>query len=530
MRFKKFSLPIILILVAINSCLAFTAQGSDEKPAFEISDLSYDNTKQVFSLIDDAGSMHTVLGVSYPSWVYCKSMKDQTCNPLTAKSGEGGIIGESVVAYCMSNIQENCVEKIEISRDGKSYSTLEFEKYIPDGIYENHIAEDPQYNLPAGGAPAVFVEKINGIVQEKKYLVIFDYNTNFDPTIQKFSVVAIRLAIKPFKEINSEQWNSLWFGEGHSGISYDFDPGVTMRATVHMTNTVNGWFKGRLKSPIVSISKLTDKNNRVVIAGEPVQVPNFAYVKAKNEVTNDESQWLSKGGLQKGVLILEPSNKEAFNYIDFFRDRVKDQIIATTSQWNFISTNWESDNPCLHDSSQMLGIVNTNSMVYLGNVPEFKDGFLNYKVAGMHFQTDGITPVTGTYDLLIRSDAARCLYGFSNAPVYASISIAGASGVQEIATTVVNESDGWMHLSAKGFTFSDKTIKIKLSQGQSTVSATPSAAPSATSTPIPVATPSATPIKTSQKTPNKTIYCIKGKILKKIVGINPKCPSGYLKK
>jgi hypothetical protein len=29
---------------------------------------------------------------------------------------------------------------------------------------------------------------------------------------------------------------------------------------------------------------------------------------------------------------------------------------------------------------------------------------------------------------------------------------------------------------------------------------------------------------------NKTIYCIKGKVAKKVTGINPKCPTGFKKK
>ena len=89
----------------------------------------------------------------------------------------------------------------------------------------------------------------------------------------------------------------------------------------------------------------------------------------------------------------------------------------------------------------VVGVVSTNAMGYDSNAPAFKDGFLNYRVTGLHFQSDGLTPNLGTYDLVLRSDAARCLYGFSDAPISATVEIAGADGTQNVATTVVSEKE-----------------------------------------------------------------------------------------
>jgi hypothetical protein len=157
-----------------------------------------------------------------------------------------------------------------------------------------------------------------------------------------------------------------------------------------------------------------------------------------------------------------------------------------------------------------MGIVNTNAMAYKGGTPEFVDGFLNYTVAGMHYMSDGKTPVLGTYDLLLRSDAARCLYGFSNAPISAVVSITGENGEQNVATTTLTEKDGWIRLSAYGFTFSEKTIKVKLSQ-----EAPKKDAPATSATPV---------------AKKSTITCVKGKTSKKVTAVNPQCPSGYKKK
>ena len=158
------------------------------------------------------------------------------------------------------------------------------------------------------------------------------------------------------------------------------------------------------------------------------------------------------------------------------------------------SISLRNENSCLSDSTRVLGIVTTNAMGYNPGSPEFKNGYLDYQVAGMHYEPDGTTKVLGSYDLLIRPDAARCLYGFSKAPVSASISVVGENtGV--IPTTLVSENSEWIKLSAYGFHFSAPVIRVKLTQ---------------------------------QK--NTSTTCIKGKMTKKVSGINPKCPTGYNKK
>jgi hypothetical protein len=130
----------------------------------------------------------------------------------------------------------------------------------------------------------------------------------------------------------------------------------------------------------------------------------------------------------------------------------------------------------------------------------------------------------GTYDLSIKSDAARCLYGFSSAPISAKIEVVSENGENQIAVTTVNEKNGWLYLSAKGFTFSSPVVKVKLSQEKAVVVPTPTPTPSASATPSPAAT---TKPAAAKKT---SITCVKGKTSKKVTAVNPACPKGYKKK
>jgi hypothetical protein len=143
-------------------------------------------------------------------------------------------------------------------------------------------------------------------------------------------------------------------------------------------------------------------------------------------------------------------------------------------------------------------MVSTNATAYDGGIPDFTDGQLSYRVGGLHYATDGKTLNEGTYDLLMRSEVARCLYGFTKAPVSAKISVVSDSGETKVAATVVSEKDGWLKLAAYGFTFSSPTISVKLSQPKAAV--------------------------------KKTIVCTKGKLTKKVTAVGAKCPVGYKKK
>jgi hypothetical protein len=160
-------------------------------------------------------------------------------------------------------------------------------------------------------------------------------------------------------------------------------------------------------------------------------------------------------------------------------------------------------------ASGLAGLVTTNATIYDGSIPAFDsaEGVLNYQVAAPHYAADG-SEFSGTYDLVMSSSVARCIYNFTSAPISASVSITTSDGgVQKVATTVLNERNGWLHLGAYGFGFSSPTLKVKLTQ----------VAP----------TPSATTKPALKKT---TITCVKGKISKKVTAVKPKCPSGFKKK
>ena len=131
---------------------------------------------------------------------------------------------------------------------------------------------------------------------------------------------------------------------------------------------------------------------------------------------------------------------------------------------------------------------------------------------------DGKTLFKGVYDLSIRSEAARCIYNFTEAPLRAEVSVTSSDGsTQDVAVEAMTERNGWIHLGAYNFTFSSPTVKVKFIQDR--VVATPNTSgPKKSESPQVVA-----------KKPSKlaSITCVKGSVRKKFPA--GKCPRGFKK-
>jgi hypothetical protein len=334
-----------------------------------------------------------------------------------------------------------------------------------------------------------------------------------------------------------------WTESGSCAKYVDFADNTRVGLSLRMGSEMTGWLYGRMKDVDVEVSPLGDKFNKIYIEANPVAAPGaYGFIK-KSELKNnpklDERIRLSSGEFGYNEMINSDfSRVSVYDPVGNFEDfQAFEPILKTKpgyrAQWVVsagASANGyraTSSNACFEDKTKLLGIVTTNALIYSPAAPEFKDGTLNYKVAGLHHTEDGVTLTRGSYDLAIRSSVARCVYGFTDAPFQASISVVGADGTEQtIATESVREDKKreWLFLSAQNFTFSAPTIKVKLVQDKPL-----SAAPSQSDKPISATTaPSKQSAPVKKAAPKlKVINCIKGKMSKKVSGTNPKCPSGY---
>jgi hypothetical protein len=312
-------------------------------------------------------------------------------------------------------------------------------------------------------------------------------------------------------------------------IAHAFPENISFKLKIQLPMAPLGWLHGRMIDPNIDISK-SGSNYTITVQASPARIPTLFHAAKWSELpANLHTVWENVdnncnanlcGGRSANNYSLpiaqQTTQVQANSYgaqsmtlIKAYLPLVKDTAIASPSTWSWRTlpeTEMKSATACFTAGDGLKGIVTTNATVYSAGPPAFVDGTLNYQVAAPHFNRDG-TVFKGDYTLVLDSKVARCLYKFSSAPIQATISVVNDKGEQSVATTTVTEKNGWLRLVARNFEFSSPSISVKLTQE----------------------TP-AQEVKTTTPTKKSTITCVKGKISKKVTGVNPTCPNGYKKK
>lgn len=311
------------------------------------------------------------------------------------------------------------------------------------------------------------------------------------------------------------------------GLPQDISFGFSARFSFNLT----GWLHGRMRDASIKLERKSEKESLLTVSARAIKVPVVDVVKSVDDLPDSllahfaTTDWAGEtlryplATSVQGTRVL-PSEKTrtglkniSFKIINarFDTGSMKDflqwlpiagdKAAALPTQWR-VSTMTDRGSgvvqDCLNKSNTLAGLVTTNSTMYIDGPPIYdaSNGSLDYKVASTHFEVDGKTVFKGSYELLMSSAVARCIYKFTSAPVKASVSVTSESGEPNVATVVVNEKNNWLTLGAYNFTFSAPTVSVKLTQDKVQVV--------------------------------KKITCVKGKVTKVVAGT--KCPSGYKKK
>ncbi len=335
------------------------------------------------------------------------------------------------------------------------------------------------------------------------------------------------------------------YKEGLCAQRYAFPSGIKFYVKVKTQQSPSGWMHGRVSDPDIQLNE-TAGVTTIEMHGFPVAVPAvykmYTYPEMPQALKDEYD--VTTGGYKKdpnfarnptnyvqggrsaedpdplkrnNIYAPTPSSKAGMEQLKLWIPFIKDKATALLSYWSvrtLTQDEMEGSSQCFRDSNRVSGIVTTNATQYSAGPPTLdkSEGTLNYVVAAPHYDPRD-KDFKGSYDLVMRSDVARCVYGFSKAPINATISITSDDGTPQVATTVIGERNGWLYLQAKNFEFSAPIIKAKLTQ-------------EVVVEPTPTPTPTVKPV-VAKKT---TITCVKGKTTKKVTAVKPKCPSGFKKK
>jgi hypothetical protein len=490
----------------------------------------------------------------------CNSIEDSNC------SDKDFFQYTSIFPLCKADSDVDCLEAVfATTKDGKELAVTNI---VPFSSLTNHeYVGSPSNYMPSGGVPTLFDVPDAPHSAGKTYMAVVGSSGHLDILSSDknvaerttLSIYAIKLESGSYTitERSTEParyYNRNWGTSSTREIRCKFTDSqkcavavalpldIKFGLKVRFSRNIKGWFHGRIQDPTVQYKNNSIGGKTLITSALAVQVPSLSIWKKKSDLTAEVKAFYEKapkplGGLGNGAGNLElqqgPEDlwslmlmnntgfgqaqmDEFLTWLPIFGDKANLQ----PSIWNMsLMTNFNSGingNSCGSDTNELTGIVSTNSTQYLAGPPTFNKttGELEYKVAGPHFLPNGELS-RGSYDLTLRSDFAKCLYGISGTAFRATISVVSDVGQSVIAVTTVGEKDGWINLSAKGFTYSSPTIRVKLEQNKPAPMPTPTPTPSASSKPVVKAV---------------TITCIKGKTSKKVTAVKPKCPAGYKKK
>lgn len=478
----------------------------------------------------------------------CKTLDDLACT--------SGVQVKAVTFLppCSAAINQNCIAGIyAIDTSGKKLEGI-FNRYVAPGTSHEYPAIE-KYNLPQGkgqGSIWTIPGLKNGAGNEEYYIgARFDMWAgfgggrifeNFHPNrmLAGISPVATKLGdfgvTYPLDSNNPSGDGSAngGVGSGNSSrdltwkdcvvtetgkcyMATDFPTGYRFGLTLKLGTTIKGWFHGRIYQPVIKTkTEAVGGAEEITIEALPVVVPTIEEKIPTDQIPEELRNYLRSNEVANGFGYVMPGSSQpgSFEHTKLWLPVIKDKATTSLTYWS-VRTLDQINDPiianCTKSDGALSGVVTTNSLVYNSGPPSFDktNQNLEYKVLSTHFSANGEV-AKGSYDLIMSSSVARCIYGFTNAPISASLTILSEDGSPQVATQIINEKNGWLSLSAAGFTYSSPTIAVKLTQEKSAVASPASKSPS-----------------WAQGT--KTLTCVKGKVKKKVSGFNPKCPSGYKK-
>lgn len=467
---------------------------------------------------------------------FCSSLNDASCADDAQKYGWWII---RLLPPCTSIDQETeCIEGLSVTEtSGKVVD------YINSYVYKRYtFPADPKNGLGEGSGTSTWINP-NAADSGQGFAITVSGDAggtygassfplrNFAATVTPFKTVTgnydvpdVRIVNRraefQFKPGTNSPVTCIWIDKGKCGEATDYPEFASITLTLHLPKSMASWVLGRLSNPEITVAPLTksadNKFERVKVSALPVTVPmvggKVSVAEAPKSVTD-----LWKNNIcpecQHGIWAMNaPSSGEnAFTIMNAFKPFMNDRSMVSIPSWSISSL--KEGSPSLSNCVQpgsISGLVTTNASAYQGAPPTFDGDSLNYKVGAMHYTDDGQV-FKGTYDLLMPASTAKCLYSYSSTPISATVSISNESGDLNVATTTLTERNGWLHLSANGFTFSNPTIQVKFAK--------------------PVPTPTATPSASPQTAAPKLVvqWCAKGYAKKKVTAVNPVCPKGYKK-
>lgn len=456
----------------------------------------------------DPPSMLTLASFSSTSG-FCTSADNAACQ------GNDKLWFVAHLPQCDATITTDCIASVSATKTGGTEQIATFNKYFPDQGPKSFTGK-PSIQLPSGRAPSIW--KIPGAPHAAgdEYAVVARLRGSTERRkAASFQLALTPVSLKTDADVSNDyappSWTepgrlvapasdrglfrcAYWGENGSCMLGRSFPANTTFSVTVRLAVEPSGWLHGRINDPLISFTK-DGEDTLVKVTAAPVQVPAFQVAKQFNEFPEAVQKAFAvdgpygPGGSRQpgGQNRTDPSlrnadygitayNEESFAQLELMTPVIEDKAGWAPYIWRVRTLSdgeMSKAGKCLTTGDGVKGIVTTNATVYGSGPPAFNDAAksLDYKVAAPHFTRTG-EAFKGAYHLIMRSDVARCFYNFTEAPVSAEISVIDTGSASSTVATSLNEANGWLKLSATGFTHSAPTVRAKLTQAAPAVAVT----------------------------------------------------------
>jgi hypothetical protein len=445
--------------------------------------------------------------------VHCEGWNDPNCR------GSNSIVSARLyLPPCIEDSSSSCIDSLKISVKGVSHSVTPIrstetkpvcritEGDCPPAIQNTKFPGVPRFNIPAASSPSLWKAEISTNAADTDTFLVSSHvfvKANLDKkgNISNVTFTDFEASVVPYKEISGEfkpgvhnittgrshfgshgltgafrsnetdHSGCVWHEDSKCGVAAAFLPDTRVELSLKVPKEIDGWLQGRMANANVEIVSADKNLNKIVITGDTIELPvsgtffhpdttsGFGGPQGLSTDVNYIFNWDAEG-------VDNPMGGHGARMLTMFEKELGDRAIGRVSLWSISLI--QSAYTCEKKKTPRLeGLLTTNAMVYNGGLPTYKKGTLSYQVGGLHYNHDG-TVFKGSYDFIMRSDTARCIYGFTKAPVQVAVTVTDVNGVPSASTSSVSESGGWLRIRARDFTFSTPTINAKITQKLST--------------------------------------------------------------
>jgi hypothetical protein len=444
MNLKRGALKAILVLTASVATLSLATAAN----AAVYWPTAADNLTKTTFAVDSQENFSSATGYSI-----LFNSKDQLCETLgeapCANVSTDIYNGSYVLPVCTSATQILCLDNVNIYKGSVAKATLIRQIDAPTAKVN---AATAALGIPGGGAATLWtgadgktymvsvevqVQITNGKLTANTFSAIVNPYTltsgSYSPA--KITKVGAKTYIDDQRELNCG-----WVETGTCGELQDFDLGTRVGLTFRLGKPTDQLLSARLAKPALTVAKAAGTDQiSLSIDGAPVSVQQLSL---KLPVAS-APKGLNVGGAPKGMF---DYSLDTTANVTALRSAAGNKASGVRTFWtvtNQDDSRITQSTKC-QAASGVAGVVATDAMIADNFNPVKTAGALKQTINGLANNTDGKAD-SGSYDLVLADDFARCVFGLSKG---------GTLKVKTTGGTAANKtSAGWVAASLSGIKY-----------------------------------------------------------------------------